>query len=42
MVYIFKASGEGFCQVKGPVHFENISISEEMGADSFSSDGEPT
>lgn len=42
VVYIFKASGEGFCPVKGPVPFENMPISEEMGADSFSSDGEHT
>lgn len=42
VVYIFKASGEGFCPVKGPVPSENMPISEEMGADSFSSDGEHT
>lgn len=42
VVYIFRASQKGFCQVKGPVHFKNMSVSEEMGPDSFSFYDEPT
>lgn len=41
VTYTFKASREGFFHVNAPVHFENMSSSEEVGTASFSSDGEP-